>query len=303
MCSMISGLFYYMVTIFNIIFPFHILLERFSHRTFSSSFYRRLWIFYAVLLSWMIFVPTSTSATFTAFFIYPLWIFHIFFFFTEDRSFQVFLFFIFCISMIFIEAIAVGILMIFNFIFPQLHLAVLYVALSGNTISIVLCSISQMILDILLLPRIFNMIERNRHLINIKLFFFLGLPVLFMVIAGNIFMSMPEPSFSYGWFIIASVIISIISWNLFNHGLTLLKELEEQHLKEAHQRLTLEKEIHHLHTLDDEYQKLYRWNHDTSNHLLALSLLVEHGEYEQALSYIQELKDSEGKHYETSESV
>ena len=145
---MISGLFYYMVTIFNIIFPFHILLERFSHRTFSPSFYRRLWIFYAVLLSWMIFVPTSTSATFTAFFIYPLWIFHIFFFFTEDRSFQVFLFFIFCISMIFIEAIAVGILMVFNFIFPQLHLAVLYVALSGNTISIVLCSISQMILDI-----------------------------------------------------------------------------------------------------------------------------------------------------------
>ena len=27
---MISGLFYYMVTIFNIIFPFHILLARFS---------------------------------------------------------------------------------------------------------------------------------------------------------------------------------------------------------------------------------------------------------------------------------
>ena len=42
---MISGLFYYMVTIFNIIFPFHILLERFSHRTFSPSFYRRLWQF------------------------------------------------------------------------------------------------------------------------------------------------------------------------------------------------------------------------------------------------------------------
>ena len=37
---MISGLFYYMVTIFNIIFPFHILLERFSHRTFYPSFYR-----------------------------------------------------------------------------------------------------------------------------------------------------------------------------------------------------------------------------------------------------------------------
>ena len=303
MCSMISVLFYYMVTIFNIIFPFHILLERFSHRTFSPSFYRRLWISYAVLLSWMIFVPTSTSATLTAFFIYPLWIFHIFFFFTEDRSFQVFLFFIFCISMIFIEAVAVGILMVVNFIFPQLHLAVLYVALSGNTISIVLCSISQMILDILLLPLIFNMVKRNQHLINIKLFFFLGLPVLFMVIAGNIFMSMPEPSFSYGWFIIVSVIISIISWNLFNHGLSLLKELEEQHLKQEHQRLTLEKEIHHLHTLDDEYKKLYRWNHDTSNHLLALSLLVEQGEYEKALSYIQELKVSEGENYETSESV
>ena len=129
------------------------------------------------------------------------------------------------------KSILSGILVV-NFIFPQLHLAVLYVALSGNTISIVLCSISQMILNILLLPRIFNMVKRNQHLINIKLFFFLGLPVLFMVMAGNIFMSMPEPSFSYGWFIITSVIISIISWNLFNHGLTLLKELEEKHLKE-----------------------------------------------------------------------
>ena len=58
-----------------------------------------------------------------------------------------------------------------------------------------------------------------------------------------------------------------------------------------------------LTALDDEYKKLYRWNHDTSNHLLALSLLVEQGEYEKALSYIQELKVSEGENYETSESV
>ena len=65
-----------------------------------------------------------------------------------------------------------------------------------------------------------------------------------------------------------------------------------EHLKEKHQQMLLEEEIKHLHLLDDEYQKLYRWNHDTSNHLLALSLLIEQKKYDQALSYIHTLNTS-----------
>ena len=99
------------------------------------------------------------------------------------------------------------------------------------------------------------------------------------------------------------MVCCIFSDHLCDHMESLLQELEEKHLKEEHQRLILEKEIHHLHTLDDEYQKLYRWNHDTSNHLLALSLLAEHEEYEQALAYIEALKASEEENHEISESV
>lgn len=288
---MISSLFYYIVTIFNIIFPFHTLLNLFSHKDFSPNLYKFLYCAYALLLSWMIFVPTAMSAVFTSFFIYPLWIFHFFFFFSEEKSFRIFLFFIFCITMILVEAISVGLLMILHFLFPQLHLTVLYVAMNGNALSIALCSIFQIIFNILLLPRIFVMVKHNRHLVNIRLFFFLGLPVLFMIMFGNLFMAMPKPPFSYGWCVILSIMISIVMWKMFDHGLRMLKELEDHHLKEEHQRLILEKEIDHLHTLDDEYKKLYHWNHDTSNHLLALSLLTEQGEYEQALSYIQELKN------------
>lgn len=219
----------------------------------------------------MIFVPVAKSAVFLSFMIYPLWSFHIFFFFTEDLPFRIFLFFIFIVNMIFVEAVSAGILVILNFIFPQLHLAVLYVALRGNTISIALCSIFQIILNYLFLPRLFHFIQRFRHLINLKLFLYLGIPVLFMMIIGNLFMSIPSPSFSYGWFVIFSVIISAIMWSMFHQGMSLLKELEKHHLKEKHQQMLLEEEIKHLHLLDDEYQKLYRWNHDTSNHLLALS--------------------------------
>lgn len=289
---MIAGLFFYIVSIFNIIYPFHIFLKLFSHKDFSPLFFRVLWSFYAISLLWMIFVPVAKSAVFLSFMIYPLWSFHIFFFFTEDLPFRIFLFFIFIVNMIFVEAVSAGILVILNFIFPQLYLAVLYVALRGNTISIALCSIFQIILNYLFLPRLFHFIQRFRHLINLKLFLYLGIPVLFMMIIGNLFMSIPSPSFSYGWFVIFSVIISAIMWSMFHQGMSLLKELEKHHLKEKHQQMLLEEEIKHLHLLDDEYQKLYRWNHDTSNHLLALSLLIEQKKYDQALSYIHTLNTS-----------
>ena len=129
---MIAGLFFYIVSIFNIIYPFHIFLKLFSHKDFSPLFFRVLWSFYAISLLWMIFVPVAKSAVFLSFMIYPLWSFHIFFFFTEDLPFRIFLFFIFIVNMIFVEAVSAGILVILNFIFPQLHLAVLYVALRGN---------------------------------------------------------------------------------------------------------------------------------------------------------------------------
>ena len=154
---MIAGLFFYIVSIFNIIYPFHIFLKLFSHKDFSPLFFRVLWSFYAISLLWMIFVPVAKSAVFLSFMIYPLWSFHIFFFFTEDLPFRIFLFFIFIVNMIFVEAVPAGILVILNFIFPQLHLAVLYVALRGNTISIALCSIFQIILNYLFLPRLFSL--------------------------------------------------------------------------------------------------------------------------------------------------
>ena len=43
--------------------------------------------------------------------------------------------------------------------------------------------------------------------------------------------------------------------------------------------------------LDNEYKKLYVWNHDMANHLLALSLLAEQEKYDQALSYMKQMQE------------
>ena len=42
---------------------------------------------------------------------------------------------------------------------------------------------------------------------------------------------------------------------------------------------------------DYEYKKLYVWNHDMANHLLALSLLAEQEKYDQALSYMKQMQE------------
>lgn len=240
---MIASFFYYLLNVFFTIGPLNMLFWAFPSKKRTLRSVHITSVLYLFLFSWMIFVPVSKSTVFTAFFIYPIWIFHIFFFFTEPLPFRVFLFIVFIANMILVEAVSAGILVILNFIFPQLHLAVLYVALRGNTLSIVLCSCFQVILNFLIIPFLFGFVKRYRHLINLRLLLFLGVPIWFMIMIGNIFMSLPDPSFSYGWYVIFSLIISVIMWNLFNQGLSLLQELEEKHLKEEHQRLILEKEI------------------------------------------------------------
>ena len=80
-------------------------------------------------------------------------------------------------------------------------------------------------------------------------------------------------------------------WRLFKHGITLLVHSEEENIRQQHHLDMVQQEIEHLHSLDNEYKKLYVWNHDMANHLLALSLLAEQEKYDQALSYMKQMQE------------
>ncbi len=82
-------------------------------------------------------------------------------------------------------------------------------------------------------------------------------------------------------------------WRLFKHGITLLVHSEEENIRQQHHLDMVQQEIEHLHSLDNEYKKLYVWNHDMANHLLALSLLAEQEKYDQALSYMKQMQEKE----------
>lgn len=41
--------------------------------------------------------------------------------------------------------------------------------------------------------------------------------------------------------------------------------------------------------MEEEYQKLRKWNHDIENHLLSLSYLLDMKKYKDALAYCKKL--------------
>ena len=113
------------------------------------------------------------------------------------------------------------------------------------------------------------------------------------MILNNIFTILSQNSLPTYIYLIPALISSFLIFRLFRHGIHLLKDSEKENAIEQHRLLTVQQEIDHLHSLDQEYQKLYVWNHDMANHLLALSLLSEQEKYDQALSYMKQLQEME----------
>ena len=137
-------------------------------------------------------------------------------------------------------------------------------------------------------------ISTHAYLLRLSLLISLLLPILLPMILNNIFTILSQNSLPTYIYLIPALISSFLIFRLFRHGIHLLKDSEKENAIEQHRLLTVQQEIDHLHSLDQEYQKLYVWNHDMANHLLALSLLSEQEKYDQALSYMKQLRENGG---------
>ena len=239
----------------------------------------------------MIFVPPSAASKYSMLLIYPFTAFSFFFFLGGTKSFKFILFCLFFNSILLIEGISATILSLIGLLFPKLHIVSVFIGLDGNQLSVSLLCILEIITYMIIFSYIVHFIKHHDYLMQISLLVGLLLPILLPIILDNILMIIPNTLHSVFVYLIPSLTCSYGIWRLFKHGITLLVHSEEENIRQQHHLDMVQQEIEHLHSLDNEYKKLYVWNHDMANHLLALSLLAEQEKYDQALSYMKQMQE------------
>lgn len=275
---MVGRFFYYLLNVFFTIVPLNMLFRIFPSEKRKSRDVYLASIFYAIFFLWMLPVPTAIASRYTMIFIYPFTAFNMFFFLGGSKSFKFILFCLYFNVLMLIEATSSLILSLIGLLFPGLHITGIFVAFEGNDISISLLCTIEMIVYLIIFSFVIRFISTHAYLLRLSLLISLLLPILLPMILNNIF----------------TILSQILIFRLFRHGIHLLKDSEKENAIEQHRLLTVQQEIDHLHSLDQEYQKLYVWNHDMANHLLALSLLSEQEKYDQDLSYMKQLQENGG---------
>lgn len=291
---MVGRFFYYLLNVFFTIVPLNMLFRIFPSEKRKSRDVYLASIFYAIFFLWMLPVPTAIASRYTMIFIYPFTAFNMFFFLGGSKSFKFIFFCLYFNVLMLIEATSSLILSLIGLLFPGLHITGIFVAFEGNDISISLLCTIEMIVYLIIFSFVIRFISTHAYLLRLSLLISLLLPILLPMILNNIFTILSQNSLPTYIYLIPALISSFLIFRLFRHGIHLLKDSEKENAIEQHRLLTVQQEIDHLHSLDQEYQKLYVWNHDMANHLLALSLLSEQEKYDQALSYMKQLQENGG---------
>lgn len=89
---------------------------------------------------------------------------------------------------------------------------------------------------------------------------------------------------------------SILNWGIvlacllvLNSALKKLEHQEKDNIRLQEEKALISQRIDYYHKMTREYDAIHKWNHDISNHLLALSYLVEQKQSTEACQYIDTL--------------
>ncbi len=250
---------------------------------------------YAVLLSWTLFISKETLVSLFSFLLFIPLILNTYFFVEGSKLFRFSIFVTFYVLEVFMEAVSSTCAAIVSLAFPKWHISSIFSGLAGNELSFFIVSCFNIFWKIILLIYIKKFSKKYLHLITDQVLLFLCLPIVFVNITGNILLSIGAKSFQYLFIeLIIAAILSFFAMHTFSHGLKKLELQEQQYMEQHNQIVLLQKEVAHIHDMNSEYEQLYRWNHDIANHLMALSILSQRGEYKKALDYIRQLKSTKG---------
>ena len=66
-----------------------------------------------------------------------------------------------------------------------------------------------------------------------------------------------------------------------------MQEKEQIHMEEKKRLMIVKQENAHYRQMNEEFEKLRKWNHGIKNHLLILSQLAKKEEYDKVIEYIE----------------
>lgn len=101
------------------------------------------------------------------------------------------------------------------------------------------------------------------------------------------------------WFLPFYVLGSVFCLFLLNTSISALEKQSKKKGQLERRKQLLEQQLEYYSHTGKEYEKIRKWNHDISNHLLALTCLIEQGSLKDAEQYTDFLLDT----YETGGST
>ncbi|MFR8667501.1 MAG: hypothetical protein ACLVEI_06545 [Anaerobutyricum soehngenii] len=172
-------------------------------------------------------------------------------------------------------------------LFPKWNLISLYIGRNGSDFSLIVTTAIDIIVFFFVSRFMEKALGKYMHLINTKLILLLGLPVIIIIFIINVLCVMPSAKYCIIAFIISVPLFAIVHWKVFRHGTQLLQEQEQIHMEEKKRLMIVKQENAHYRQMNEEFEKLRKWNHDIKNHLLILSQLAKKEEYDKVIEYIE----------------
>lgn len=287
--DMLSRIMYYIEIVSAILIPLRITTSMFAKENVTKKQINKISIAYIVILSVTLTADRTTIIKVAFAILLIAWTLNHFLFLKGTKRFKLVLSLGFYIMLVPIESISATILSIISLLLPKLHLTSLGMMRGGSALSAILICIIETTIMYLLYFWFQKYKKQDLSFINEKMIALIAIPIFITLIIANI-----GATFSTTWtgmilFVIIAIIVCSLCSAVFYKGLCYLAEEEKAHLEKEQNIQELHQEIEHLHILENEYKKLYRWNHDVGNHLNSIAYLVKKGQYGEAEKYIKEL--------------
>lgn len=202
-------------------------------------------------------------------------------------------FFIGCFVTTLGEIVSGGMFLVVNLFFPEWNLIPKMMIQDGRTSLTSLMLLLNILFLIFVFSKLGGVLENCFLSLRPSLLLRLGGPlaVLLFLQTGLYAFSDIKKYLLYSLLYGITVLICLLILN------SALKELNAQESRNAEleiQRKLVGLRLEHFRKTACEYQSLRKWNHDISNHLLALSYLINQGQTDEAGQYIDSLFDTYG---------
>lgn len=126
----------------------------------------------------------------------------------------------------------------------------------------------------------------------IKLFRYMKMSTLLLIVLPVILCTIAHTFIENSRWTCLTIPLFILCYPVLHKGFQMMKTQERKRHQREQQSLLIEKQLSFSKDLEQEYRELQKWNHDIDNHILALSYLMQTGNYKDCIRYIENIKEN-----------